>query len=98
MKDPSRRDGVILFHPHRYFSSNGVEERICIRHGVMLRFTPKLATRNIGVIDTIRCNYIAPAHTVPYGTDPLFTRFLAMNCQASAPWKRTSQQMKVLHC
>jgi len=24
--------------------------------------------------------------------------FLAVNCQASAPWKRTSQQLKGLHC
>jgi hypothetical protein len=37
-------------------------------------------------------------HTVPYGTDLFPAVALAVNCQASAPWKRASQQSKALHC
>ncbi len=36
--------------------------------------------------------------TVPYGTDFRLDLFQAINCLASAPWKRTSPQVKDLPC
>ena len=34
----------------------------------------------------------------PYGTDPYVATFPGTSCQASAPWKRASQQLKELPC
>jgi hypothetical protein len=41
---------------------------------------------------------LAPPSNRPYRTGRFKNVFQAINCLASAPWKRTSQQLKELHC